>query len=290
MLAAAAVAGAVLLVVPLLLLDDGSEEKRTATVHAAQDTLLTDAQEEQGAFVPDEPDPAAAPTPSVTRPEKKRKSTGGHGQDAATGVDDRSPGNPPAGDTGDAPPGDAPDSAPDSRPDSASGSTPSSAPQRQKSAPRTEARVKTAAKPAASESPVSWGSTQHRVANVNSGDCLARLSPGRFVGTGACGANTWQQQKWPEGYVLLRISSTNWCLDTDGYEMYVSPCTQKDPGQRWRMRGAEGCSAYLTGTGGTYLTGWNDRTANMLPLGASRVDKPAKQRWKISPAPSGLGC
>ncbi|MDG9706456.1 hypothetical protein [Streptomyces sp. DH37] len=302
MLAAAAVAGAVLLVVPLLLLDDGSEEKRTATVHAAQDTLLTDAQEEQGAFVPDEPDPAAAPTPSVTRPGKKGKSAGAHGQDAATGVDDRPPGNPPAGGTddtpaddapaGDTPPRDAPDGRQGSTPDGRRDSAPSSTPQRQKSATGAEAepRMDTAAKPAASGNSVSWGSTRHRVANANSGDCLARHSPGRFVGTGACGANTWQQQKWPEGYVLLRISSTNWCLDTDGYEMYVSPCTQKDPGQRWRMRGAEGCSVYLTGTGGTYLTGWNDRTANMLPLGASRVDKPAKQRWKISPAPSGLGC
>ncbi|MEV5148215.1 hypothetical protein AB0L14_28450 [Streptomyces sp. NPDC052727] len=274
MLAAAALAGVVLLTVPLLLAG-GDKDKPVAKGNVSQDTVLTGggATQNAGVYVPDQADDGknrnayerATPSPTNhTDPEQNdapdtsaREVTRGGGERGATAS---SGGSPTHG---------------------SSDATPSSEKKTAKKADQQTAKTQEAA-PAPS-----WEKTARRFTNGHSGICLSRIEPGRFVGQSACGSDTWTRMVLGTGYVLIKHAESNMCLDTDENELYVSPCTDKDPGQRWRTPSAGGCTVYLESIGNRYLTGWNTNTASMRLK--DDADDPAKQKWRVSPALSS-GC
>ncbi|MEU3516889.1 hypothetical protein ABZ770_16640 [Streptomyces sp. NPDC006654] len=272
MLAAAALVGVVLLAVPLLL-TAGDKDKTDTRRHVPQDAVLAGGgtAETTGAYVPDQADDGSK---SATA---QQKDSGRHTQaKQKKGDEPDSPvqgtergGNHPSGDGSTGVHGET------ARPENKT---------TQKTA-RTSAQ--TSAKVEKTASAPTWEKTARQFSNGHSGMCLSRIGPGRFVGESGCGSDTWKRLVLGTGYVLIKHVQSDMCLDTDENELYVSPCTDKDPGQRWRTPSAGGCTVYLQSIGNRYLTGWNTNTASMRLK--DDADDPAKQKWRVSPSVSN-GC
>ncbi|MEV5150135.1 RICIN domain-containing protein [Streptomyces sp. NPDC052727] len=139
-----------------------------------------------------------------------------------------------------------------------------------------------------SEAAPRWEETARRMSNAHSGKCLT-ADDGRAVVQGPCDTtNAWQRLKVDDGVFLVRSVRTGTCLDSNGEAMYVSPCTDDDTGQLWRMPSAGGCSVTLTSRQyGKYVTGWNTGTVSLVS--AETADTPDKYTWSVSPSEPG-GC
>jgi hypothetical protein len=117
--------------------------------------------------------------------------------------------------------------------------------------------------------------------------CLAAV--GMFsdtVGQGPCGT-VWS--KWevigvatsPHGLIQLRNTGVNRCLDTNGTDVYFSPCWAEDRGQLW-ADGVADHELLISNDEGRAeargLTAWNDggvSVAETLGLAVPNI----KQRW-----------
>ncbi|HEY5835600.1 hypothetical protein [Streptomyces sp.] len=270
MLAAAAMVGAVLLAVPFLMAGGDDEERNPRTGTVAQDTLLSDGDgpHADGVFVPEDPPEDSTSAPSAPVLVKKTRPATVPGGPGGPYVLSRN----------------KPEPKPEELPP-----PPSLRKERQEQAPQPTVSPKAAPPQPVSKDTTApyWESTRRHVANGHTGKCLATIDSGRMVGQGDCGsAPTWQRFVVGDGTFLLRITSTNNCLDSNGETPYVSPCTVKDAGQLWRMSWVDTCAVTLVSPKYTeYLTGWNAGTVSVVDPGTA--DVPAKHNWAISTA---AGC
>ncbi|MEU9385200.1 RICIN domain-containing protein [Streptomyces sp. NPDC048279] len=255
LLAAAALTGVVLLAMPLLLVGGDDKDKRPAGSEAQEKTLLTDkgVPADLQMFVPETATPqdgSTSPSPSASAKAKLAKDG-----DAA------GPAVLQAG-------GGGADSSKDNQPSP------------------TKSAVKLTPRLAYAQFTPYWESTTRRVTNQLTGLCLIRLRGERFVAQGSCGNEVWRRYVIGNGEYLIKNVPNNTCLDTDGKNMYLSGCTARDSGQHWKLPSAGSCTTYVVSVpNGTYLTGWNDRTASLAAQSAA--DKAGKLRWTFSPSLTG---
>ncbi|MFF3249224.1 RICIN domain-containing protein [Streptomyces sp. NPDC002870] len=262
MLAAAALVGAVLLAVPLVLSGQGDEDRADiASADVTQDLLLADgedAPQKPGTFVAQDDVPEAPKGPQ--KPEKE----GGTEPDAGPGP------APQQIDVADE------ESGPDDGNGGGGAADESPKPQAQRPTGRSMT-VKTVT--------VGWDSQKHRLANEQTDKCLVMKASSRRVVQGSCSGDTWQRYTVGDGTFLLKSVAANRCLDTDGKELYLSSCTTKDPGQRWKLPTAGGCDVSIVSKQfGKHVTGWNDGS---VTLGAADSGAPDKRKWKAPTLVSG---
>ncbi|MFJ7078991.1 ricin-type beta-trefoil lectin domain protein [Streptomyces sp. NPDC098781] len=93
----------------------------------------------------------------------------------------------------------------------------------------------------------------------------------------ACGPNArWDLTNDSRGTKLMVAAGIK-CLDSDGTHVYLSPCNDATPGQRWNVhRDSDGIMTFIT-QGDKYLTAWNDGSLTMART--SEVDSRYKYMW-----------
>ncbi|MFJ4153106.1 RICIN domain-containing protein [Streptomyces galbus] len=284
MLAAAALTGLVLLAVPLLLATQGGKEDKSKTSNTAESvhdygSVVGGDTETAGVYAPatarQTPPAPGTPSPKAAKQEQE----GGKGKAV-----------PVAGD--DAPKGagqvlvDAPATA------AGTGQAGAAAPKKETTAKSKKAYSGTAsvsgtgsssgASSTNKKSAPQWESTKRLFTNSYTGACLSQQPSSRTIANASCGSVRWQRLVLGDGYSLFKNPASGMCLDTNEDTLYVSPCTDKDPGQRWRTPSAGGCTVYLVSIGGHYMTGWNTNGVSMRAK--NDADTVAKQKWRVSPS------
>ncbi|MGW3150326.1 RICIN domain-containing protein [Streptomyces sp. NPDC001177] len=274
MLAAAALVGAVLLAVPLLLTDRGDADKSaTASAKVAQDTLLNSGEDSPlnpgpGNFVEEEKSPVV-PKPNSRMPEST------------------SPQSQPGTDTvGHGGSGKSADNA------HGEGGTQQQLHNQAQPEPRPHDQPAEPRRPDAGQTlkvtivTPHWETETQRLTNEQTGKCLVKDPSSRVVTQGGCNGDTWQRYVAGDGIYLLKNVAANQCLDSNGEQLYVSPCTTKDEGQLWRLPQAGGCDVSLVSKAyNEYLTGWN--AGNTTLVGSGSVDDQDKLKWRAPSLVSG---
>ncbi|MEU3516860.1 hypothetical protein ABZ770_16490 [Streptomyces sp. NPDC006654] len=133
-----------------------------------------------------------------------------------------------------------------------------------------------------------WEDIERHVSNAHTGKCLV-AGADRVVAQSECGTSgAWRRLVVGDGVFLLKYVPADACLDSNGEEMYVSPCTTDDPGQLWRMPSSDHCEVAVSSKQyGEFVTGWN--TGSVSLVGAELADEAAKHSWTLSPSLS-AGC
>ncbi|MFI2371866.1 hypothetical protein [Streptomyces sp. NPDC018833] len=123
------------------------------------------------------------------------------------------------------------------------------------------------------------GPVRFRAANDRS-ECLAGNSIGK-VGVAECKADpssttNWTMEPWNnQGLFQLRNSVTNYCLDMNLTEVYMSRCNHNDGGQVLRYSCDDG---QITAMGPTSkVTWWNDKTVS------ASFERNIKTKWTAHP-------
>ncbi|CAM5567473.1 hypothetical protein [Streptomyces fumanus] len=280
MLAAAALTGLVLLAVPLLLATQGEREDRASApdkpVHDFEAIVGGDSPT-AGVYAPDSS--RDTPAPKTTSPHARKR-----GEEKAAAADDapkdaervRTDGGAPTPSTGKE---EAAASLPRGKKKEEEATDEKKADSHE--APASDADSSRSASSQKSTAP-RWETATRLFTNSHTGACLSQKQSQRFIADAACGPGKWQRLVLGGGYSLFKNPSTGMCLDTNEDTLYVSPCTDKDPGQRWRTPSAGGCTVYLVSIGGRYTTGWNTDGVSMRAK--NDADTPAKQKWRVSPS------
>ncbi|MFJ7078990.1 hypothetical protein [Streptomyces sp. NPDC098781] len=93
-----------------------------------------------------------------------------------------------------------------------------------------------------------------------------------------CGANAhWDVTSDSRGTKFM-VGAGIKCLDTNGTDVYLSPCSDADPGQWWNAYMDPSSVRGYIRWGDKYLTAWNDGSLSMAR--SSQVDQPSKYHWR----------